>query len=199
MMCVLWAVGAASQQVSSSLATRDWLVPAISGAAGVIGALGAQTLGRRAQLSVEKLRGKREESLAIRREGHELEAEKRLARGIAAALMKALEYQKSALDAADTSGQWWNDERKMELDLPRSEQVALASWIGDPAWGVIVAPFLMLTDVDASRALAKATGGQYKVGQFQPTKDAIDIAVGVLRLQISGTLRASVTTADGTG
>lgn|GEM_PF-4181318 len=164
-------------QVSEGLETRDWVVPAISGAAGVIGALGGQALSRRAQIGVEGIRGERE-----------IEAEKRLARGIAAALMKSLEYQRSVLGSAERDTRWWPLERKMALDLPRQEQIALASWIGDPAWGIIVAPFMMLGELDAWRAWAASNGAPYEAGRFRGIEDAIDLAVGVLKEQIAGAL-----------
>jgi hypothetical protein len=188
---ILSTLMVAASQASDGLQTRDWLVPAISGAAGVVGALGAQALGRNTLLGVEKLRGNRESRLAEKGRLHDLEGEKRVARGIAAALMKSLEYQRSALEDADRRGQWWSAERTMALHLPRDEQITLASWIGDPVWGIIVAPFMMLTELDAWRAWATETNSAYAVGQFQGTKDAMDLAIGVLKEQIVGVLSPS--------
>ena len=117
-----------------------------------------------------------------------MEAEKRVARGIAAALMQELEHKKSALNRSEMSQAWWPVEYEMEIELPRADQVALASWIGDPAWGVIVAPFFFLADVDKERAIAAKANHTYQVGKFIPTIRAIDIAIGALREEIDNVL-----------
>lgn len=147
-------------------------------------------MGRGTQTAVEKERGEREFALAKRREWHELEAEKRAARGIAAALKTDLQYKRVALDAADTSGVWWPHGTEMEIELPREEQLAIAAWIGDPAWGVIIAPFLMLANADLAREQALSAGTPYVPGSFDSTKASIDMAVGALTNEIDVTLRA---------
>jgi len=197
---IMWAAGQLADQTNSALETRDWLVPAISGAAGVLGALGAQAVGKRAQINVEQLRGSREFLLAERREWHAQEAEKRAARGIAAALTIGLEYKKVALEGWDTAGIWWPDGLRMEVELGRTEQVALAAWVGDPAWGVIVAPIESLKEIDKTRAEAAANGEAYTRGRFQPTMSAIELAVGALRSEIDSRLQSvPAPTAQGQG
>jgi hypothetical protein len=165
------------------VATSDWLVPAISGAAGILGALGAQALGRNTQLRVESERSHSAMAVAARGESHEIEGEKRVARGIAAALAHSLEQARLTLDVAQRRKAWWPKHRKLEVEFPRDEQIRLASWIGEPGWGVVIAPLRLLEDADASRA-ATSRVDRPRQGDFQPTIDAIDFAVGVLRQEL---------------